>query len=487
MEPIDLLIANALVVTQNERGEIFPNGAVAVRGREIVAVGPAAEIAGRYRAARTIEAGERCVFPGLVNTHTHLFQTFMKGLGEGIHVHSWIRAITTPGLLQMGERDFYLSAMIGCLETIRGGATTLVEFMYPNPRHDMQDVVLRAMVDSGIRGFLGRGVADIADAEGYPRYAFSPDLYEPLPEAMDDCARLLKLCERSGEGRIAFCLAPPHMRCIRPETFGVMKEFADRHGCPITMHVCETPYDDVVIGERHEKLAVQWLEELGFLGPNLLAAHCVHLVEDGIARFAANGVKVSHNPVSNMILGNGVAPVPRLREQKVVVGLGSDGAASNNTQDLLEAMKAAVLLQRAVKGDPSVLSGRDALRMATIDGAQAVGLGEVIGSLEPGKRADLVLANFYQPKSVGFFDPINTLVFSADPRAIDTVIIDGQVVLENGHFTKIDEEALVHEAQAAAESLARRAYGQDVLRAAVALERTGEPSHEDHRRRRLRR
>lgn len=469
METVDTLILGGYVVTVDEANREYLDGALAIRDGRLVAVGRTDEIAHRYEATNIIYAGGKCIFPGLVNTHTHLFQTFMKGLGEGIHVHEWLKLVTTPGFLQMQPDDFYLSAMVGCMEAIRSGTTTLVEYMYPNPHHEMGDAVLEAMVDSGVRALLGRSVADIGDNEGYPVTAYYADLLEPLDEAMEDCARLARACRERGEDRVTFCLAPPNMRCIEPQTFSLFQEFAQEHDCIITMHTCETVRDDEIIGARHGLRAIEWLESLDFLAPNFLAVHCVHLIEDGIMRFARNNVRVSYNPVSNMYLGNGVAPVARLTEEGVVVSLGVDGAASNNSQNMLEVLKTGVLLQRAATQNPGVFSSRDALRMATIDGARSIGMADEIGSLEVGKRADILIADFYKPISAPFYNPTSTLVFSSSPQVVDTVLVEGRVVLQDGEFNHLDEKELLFRAQQAGHKLALRSYGPQVLETCPAI------------------
>lgn len=469
METVDTLILGGYLVTVDEADREYPDGALAIRDGRLVAVGPTAEIAHRYEASNVINASGKCIFPGLVNTHTHLFQTFMKGLGEGIHVHEWLKVVTTPGILQMEPDDFYLSAMVGCMEAIRSGTTTLVEYMYPNPRHEMGDAVLEALVDSGVRALLGRSVADIGDNDGYPVTAYYADLLEPLDEALQDCARLVRACRDRGEGRVTFCLAPPNMRCVEPETFAVFQEFARAHNCIITMHTCETARDDEIIGARHGLRAIEWLEGLGFLASNFLAVHCVHLIEDGIRRFARNDVRVSYNPVSNMYLGNGVAPVARLLEEGVIVSLGVDGASSNNSQNMLEALKMGVLLQRAATQNPGVMSSRDALHMATIDGARAIGMAHEIGSLEVGKRADVLIADFYQPISAPYYNPVSTLAFSSSPQVVDTVLVGGRVVLQDGQFTALNERELILRAQQAGRRLALRSYGPQVLELCPAI------------------
>jgi 5-methylthioadenosine/S-adenosylhomocysteine deaminase len=475
MEIVDLIVEYGHVITQNPAGDEYADGVIVVDGNTIRAVGNADELRGHYQPRRTINARGRFIFPGLINTHTHLFQSFLKGFGEGIHVHSWINEVTIPVIRAMDREGFYLSAKAGCLDAIRSGTTTLVEYMYPLPWPSKEDAIFEGMLDSGIRGLLGRGIADIgADDGDIVRDAFFADLLQPVPEVMADCERLYGLCQEKGEGRISFCLAPPYMRCQTPEMLRIMREFSEDHNCLITMHIGETPKDDAVILERHGKHAVEWLEEEGFLGPHLLAVHCVNLVDDAIRLFAEHNVGVSYNPVSNMYLGTGMAPIPELRELGVKIGLATDGPASNNAHDMIEVLKMGVLLQRALRSDPLVFSGREALKMATIEAAETLGLADQIGSLEPGKRADMFIANFQGLKPAPYYDPINSLVFSSDPRVVETVVIDGRVILENGKFTMIDEDAFIHKVINKGHDLVRQIYREDGLRHATAVPKNQE-------------
>jgi 5-methylthioadenosine/S-adenosylhomocysteine deaminase len=471
MQSAQLMIVHGHIITQNENEDEIIDGAVVVSGNDILAIGPTEEIKQSYQAERTIDASQRFVFPGFVNTHTHLFQTFLKGLGEGVFVHEWLDTITRPAVNNMSVKDFYLSAKAGCLDAIRSGTTTLLEYMYPNPRYEMGDAILDGIVDSGIRALLGRGLADIGANEGYIlREAFYSELVESVPASLKDAERLIKLCNSKGQGRIDLCLAPTFMRCMTNESFGLMKEFAHANSCLISMHNLENPRDDEVSLEKHGMPAVEWLEKIGFLGPDFHAVHCVQLSEDGIERFAAHDVKVSYNPVSHMYIGLGVAPVTTMLKHDLVVGIGTDGAASNNAQDMIEVMKAGVLLQRVFERNPAALSGRDALRMATIEGARSIGMEDRIGSLEPGKRADIVIANFNHLKSGPYYDPINTMVFSSDPRVIESVVIDGDVVLDHGKFTALDEEAFVDEIVDAGHRLAKATFSAEALKFATALD-----------------
>jgi 5-methylthioadenosine/S-adenosylhomocysteine deaminase len=470
MDVVDLIILNGFIYTGNRENDEIPHGSIAVKGNKIFDIGETDDILSRCRSIETIDAGGQFIFPGFTNTHDHLFQVMMKGLGEGIHVHSWINSVTIPGLLQMKERDFYLSAKAACLDAIRSGTTTLVEYMYPHNRHEMGDAILNGMVDSGIRGFIGRGLADIGATQGdILRNAYFAEFLEPIDILFNDCERLWNECGKRGQSRIQFCLAPPYFRCLSPGMLAMISDFAKTHDCLITMHLYETIRDNEVALEQYGMSAAEWLEKNNFLGPNLLAVHCVNIDNDAIDRFAANQVKVSYNPVSNMYLGNGTPPIPKMIQKGIVVGLGSDGAASNNSQDMIEVMKTGVLLQRAMTRSPQILTGRDAFRMATIDGAVSLGLSNAVGSLEIGKKADIVLADFSVLKSAPYYDPINTLVFSSDPRVIRTVVIDGVIVLKDGDFVSVDEGAIIREIQEAGLALAKRSYSREILKHSSAL------------------
>jgi 5-methylthioadenosine/S-adenosylhomocysteine deaminase len=278
------------------------------------------------------------------------------------------------------------------------------------------------------------------------------------------------MCKEYSDNRVRFCLALPNARCIKASTFPILTEFANDLEAIISIHILESTGDNKLTNDRYGKPVVQYLDEIGFLNEKILSIHSIYLSEEDIRTFANNSVAVSYNPVSNMYLGDGVAPVVEFLKQGLRVGIGTDGAASNNSQDMLEAIKSAVLLQRVSAANPEVLLGRDGFRMATIDGARSIGLDHLTGSLEAGKKADILLTNFHQSKSTPYFDPINTLVFSAAPSVIETVIIDGEVVLEEGRFTKIDEQSIIEEAQTAAHQLAIRTYDSEIIKNCVAIQ-----------------
>ena len=452
MERVDLLVAGGTVITQNEQRQMVANGAVAIRGERILAVGPVDELRRRYTVQRTLDAGGCFVCPGLINTHTHLLQTFQKGLGEGLTLYEWVRAVTGPSIPAMRARDAYLAAVLGGLEALHSGTTTVFDYEYPLPRPEMYRSVARAFGDLGLRGFLAQGMTETGEQFGLPDY-----LFQPVEQALEEWDGL---AAELGTPLLSLGLAPAIVFGISRAGLERLRAYATERGLLISLHVNETADDNHATQALYGQRAVPFLEEIGFLGPDVLAVHCVRMRPEEIEIFCRHGVKVSHNPISNMYLGSGMAPVVEMRRAGLAVGLGTDGAASNNSQDMLETIKCAGLVQKLAHRDPSAIAAAEVLDMATIDGARAIGQGDRLGSLEPGKQADLFVYNPTTARSVPVLDPLASLVFSAGAEGVVTTIVAGQVVLEGGRVTTVDEGALLQEAQAAAVALAQRAGTQ---------------------------
>lgn len=449
---VDLLIAHGLIVTQNRNRAVIPDGAVAIQGNKIVAVGSTPLLSQGYRARKVIKAQEKVIIPGLINTHTHLFQTFLKGLGDGMPLLSWIRNITTPSALNLTEQDCYLAAMLGCMESIRSGTTTVLDFMYSLPNPYLYDQIIRAFEDSGIRGILARGITEVGEEYGLPT-----GMLQPAERALQDVDRLLSCYQGAADGRIGIQIAVGIIWGMTKPGLEMVRQFADDNGVKLTMHLNETPVDNEHSLKSFGRHTFPFLADIGFLGPDVLAVHCVDLNDSDLSIIAGHEVKVSHNPVSNMYLGVGIAPLLEMIAQGITVGLATDGAASNNSQDMIEVMKCAALLQRVAAHDPSVLSAEQILRLATVGGAKATGLDDRVGSLEVGKEADLVIVDPYTPKAIPILEAQPTLVYSLGEENIDTVIVNGRIILEDGHFTALDEEDLLQKAQQAAVQLSLRA------------------------------
>lgn len=453
MEQVDLLITGGTVITQNGKREIIRDGAVAVRGDSIVAVAQATELRTQYTARTVLDATDCLVFPGLINTHTHLFQTLLKGLGEGLSLYDWVMAVTGPSVPHMTVRDAYLAAVLGGLEALHSGTTTLLDYQYPLPNKDLYRSVASAFRDLGLRGILAMGLTETGEQFGLPAY-----LFQPVEAALRQWDSLTaELDAEFGYKLLSYGLAPAIVFGITGPGLHALRAYASDRQMLISLHVNETADDDQAVQAEHGMRTIPYLEELGFWGSNVLAVHCVRMQPVDIEILARYDVRISHNPVSNMYLGSGVAPIVEMRRAGLTVGLATDGAASNNCQDMLETIKCAGLAHKLAHQDPSAITAADVLDMATIDGARAIGQDERLGSLEPGKQADLFIYDPCCARSVPVLDPVASLVFSAGSEGVKTTVVAGQVVLDGGRITTVDEAALLRECQAAASALARRA------------------------------
>ncbi len=458
MQTVDLLVQHALVVTQNEQRQVIEDGALAVVNGRLAAVGPTAEIAARFSAPKVIEARGRALFPGLVNTHTHLFQSSVKGLGEDMGVEQWVQAVTFPTATTMTPEEVYLFSLVSCLEILRSGATTVVDYMYPVKDPALHEAVIRAMLASGLRGRYSRMVNDAGAEAG-----ILPELIQPADEALAHAAELIERHHGAGQGRMEVGLSIGAVWGITESGMRATRRFADEHRAPITMHINESNYDNASARERFGRGTVPMLAHTGVLGPDLLAVHCVHMTDEDIALFVQHDVKIAYNAVSNMYLGSGIPPITQLERAGLTISLGTDGAGSNNNQDMLETLKFSALLQKVAAEDASVVRAQTAVDWATRGGAKALGLQADIGSLEPGKKADFFLVDPYTPKATPVHDPLATLVYSAGQANVVTVVVDGDVLLEDGVFRHFDEAAVLLETQRAAQHLARRSGTEKLL------------------------
>jgi 5-methylthioadenosine/S-adenosylhomocysteine deaminase len=448
-QSIDLLITGGTVITQNAQREIINQGAVAVQGASIVAVGPADQLNAQYRALRTIDARGLFAFPGLINTHNHLFQTFIKGLGQGLSLYEWVDGIAAPSAVAMTAREAYLSAVLGGLEALRSGTTTMLDFMYSMPVSHLYREVGRAFRDLGLRGILGLGLMETGE-----QHDLSPCQFRPVSEALAEWASLAAelstdLISPALAPEIAFGITRPGLEHIR--------RFASDQNMPITLHLNEADDDDRAMLADYGVRCIPFLEQIGFLGPDVLAVHCVKVQPEDIDIMARHNVKISHNPISNMYIGIGAAPIIKMVNAGLTVSLATDGAGANNSQDMLEVLKCAGLMHRLMALDAAATSAPMILDMATLGGAKAIGQADRLGSLEVGKQADLFLFDPLRPRAIPVLDPVSTLVFSSGTESITTTIVAGKVLLDNGKVITVDERDILTECQAAAWDLARRA------------------------------
>ena len=445
-----LLLSGGTVATMNPDREVIQRGAVLIDGDRIAAVGPASELEHAYPAADRVDARGKLVLPGMVNTHTHLIQTFLKGLGDDMPLYRWIKEMTLPASVQATEEDAHVAALHGAIEAIRSGATTLVDFHYANHRPGVIEGVLKGLEEAGVRAIVGRGLITAGVDKGV-----RPELIETPEEALGEADRLISRYNRN-ESRLHVGIAPCILWMVTEETIAEARRFADSTGSLITIHVSETNFE---VEQSHSHYGLSEMEvmaEHGFLGHDVLAVHCVKCTAKDIRLMRAFDVKVSHNPCSNMYLASGVPPIPQMLSAGVTVGLATDGPASNNNQNMVHVLKYAALLHKVAHEDATVITGEKVLEMATIDGARAIGMEQEIGSLERGKKADVVVMAFDNPFATPVHNPLSSLVYAALGNEPETVVIDGRVVMRDRVIVTLDEMQVRENAQRAAEALAER-------------------------------
>ena len=436
------------IVTVDDQDHVWPDGGILYEGGTITAVGESASVErlARERGAEILDGGGMYLFPGLVNTHTHLYQELTKGLGSDLSLEEWFPKAMAPVGAALREEHMEAGVALGLLEPVRSGVTTVADYMQHQPVPGLGCVELDVAKQMGVRMVYGRGYRDIGRAE------VVEDAGHIFADVEDLKARYVQ-----PDGMITVWLAPAASWGLSDALMRETRRYADATGTPIMMHLFETGADEAGSRKRFGKPAIEWFEEAGLLGPDLLAVHSVALGKEEMEKYRQHHVMVSYNPVSNMYLASGAAPVRALKERGLTVALGTDGAGSNNSNNMLEAMKSGALLQKVVHRDPQAMTAGEMLRMATIDGARALGLGDRIGSIEAGKAADFFL---YDPMRSPIACPVcgtpeAALVYSGDHRAIDTVVIQGQTVLECGILTKGDEDAILAQARCMAADLLR--------------------------------
>jgi 5-methylthioadenosine/S-adenosylhomocysteine deaminase len=438
---VSLIVTNATVVTMDAGRRVLASAAVAVDGRDIVAVDTAAAIAKAYRSADTIDAGGDVVMPGLVNTHTHAPMVLYRGLADDLALMDWLQKYIFPAEAKTVTPEFVRAGTrLAAVEMIRSGTTTYVDMYY------FEEEIARTTKAAGLRAVLGQTIIQ------FP----APDAKTP-EEGLARTERFIK--EIAKDDLIVPAVAPHAMYTNDAATLKNARQLADRDRVPVIIHLAETEDEVRTAQEKYKATPVAYLESLGFFGPRTLAAHAVHLTAADMRILEQRKVGISHNPESNMKLASGIAPVPALRKAGVPVGLGTDGAASNNDLDMFEAMREAALLQKLATKDPRTLPAAEVIAMATIEGARAIGLDQQIGSLEPGKRADLIIVGMHAARQTPMYDPLSHLVYTTRGDDVRTTVVNGTVLMREKQVLTLDEAAVLAEARTLA-SQVRKAVGQ---------------------------
>jgi len=444
----NLLIANAWVLPMTEVRRSF-SGYVKICDGMIgeVGEGPAAPAAGE----EILDAGGSVLMPGLVNAHTHLYQVLLRAVWEDLELMPWLIRIYGCARVLRPEH-FYAGSLLGCVESIRSGVTTVCEHNFLNPSPECAHETIRAIGASGLRAVFARTVMDSGE--------IVPQCTKEKPE--EAFRRIESLLDsHKNQGGLSFMTGPntPPIN-VSPDLLREIRRFADDRSLGISAHVAESKSVVDAVRSRHGKNGVvEFLQEFGIPGRNAIFAHSVHISKDEVGILKETGTSVSHNPVSNMMLGDGVAPVVEMLRQGVNVALGTDGAASNHSQDLFDTMKAASLLQKVHHQNAGIIDPYSVLRMATIGGARALGLDSLCGSIEVGKRADLILLDIDTAHNQPVNEIFSQIVHCAKASDVRTVIADGEIVMRDRELTRLDAKKILADAKVAHRDLMERLGG----------------------------
>ncbi|HWN85621.1 MAG TPA: amidohydrolase [Vicinamibacterales bacterium] len=429
---VSLLVHNGIVVTMDAAKRVIENGAVAIDGTDIVAVDTDEAIRKQFRGTEVIDAGGQVIMPGLVNTHTHAPMVLLRGLADDLALQEWLTKYIFPAEGKLVSPEFVRTGTrLAVLEMIESGTTTYADMYY------FEEEVARATKAAGLRGVLGQTIIQfpVADAK----------------TPADGLARAEAFIEEfKGDALITPAVAPHAIYTLDGPTIKAARELSKRYGVPTLIHLAETRDEIQTARERFTTSPVSYLESLGVLGPGVVAAHGVWVNDADIALLKARGASVSHNPESNMKLASGTAPVTGYLRAGVALGLGTDGAASNNDLDMFEAMRMASFLAKLQTVDPSVVGAATALEMATIGGARALGLERLIGSLEPRKRADLIVVSMRAARQTPMYDPVSHLVYTTRGDDVRDTIVNGRVLMRDGKVLSLDADAVLKDARAMA-------------------------------------
>ena len=432
---ISLIVTGGTVLTQNGSRQLLAPGAVAINGAEILEVGTPQAIAARYRAAETIDAANQIVLPGLVNTHTHAPMVMYRGLADDLALMDWLEKYIFPAEARTVSPEMVrVGTRLAVLEMIESGTTTYADMYY------FEEEIARTTREAGLRAVLGQTIIQfpVADAK-------TP------AEGLQRAEAFIKAFRN--DSLITPAVAPHAMYTLDAATLKASADLARRYEVPVIIHLAETEDEVRIAREQHRMSPTAYLESLGFWRPGTLAAHGVWVDDADIEILKRRQVGVSHNPESNMKLASGTAPVVKYLAAGVRLGLGTDGAASNNDLDMFEAMRQAGFLTKHASRDPTALPAQGALDLATLGGARALGMEAAIGSIEPGKKADLITVATGRARQTPVYDAVSHLVYVTRGDDVRTTIVNGKVLMKDGQLRTLDRAAVIRAANSLAQSV----------------------------------
>jgi 5-methylthioadenosine/S-adenosylhomocysteine deaminase len=426
---VSLIVTGGTVVTMDTAGRVLSPGAVAIDGRDIVGIDTPDAIAARFSARDTLDVAGQVVLPGLINTHTHAPMVLYRGLSDDLALMDWLQKYIFPAEAKTVTPEFVRAGTrLAALEMIQSGTTTYADMYY------FEEEIARVTKQAGLRGVLGQTIIQF-----------------PVPDAKTPAEGLARteafIKEFEADELIVPAVAPHSMYTLDTATLKATRALADRRRVPVLIHLAETSDEIATSRKLHKATPAGYLESIGFWGPRTLAAHGVWLSPGDTALLARRRVGVAHNPESNMKLASGTAKVVAMRRAGIPVGLGTDGAASNNDLDMFEAMRQAAFLAKLQTMDPRALPARTALEMATVEGARALGLDANIGSLEPGKRADLIAVSMTAARQTPMYDPLSHLVYVTRGDDVRTTIVNGRLLMRDRKVLTLNEADVLREAR----------------------------------------
>lgn len=422
MQDADLIIKNGTLLTMDFKNSILENGFLAIRGDRISHMGTGDMPS--IKARKIIDAKGGLVLPGLVNGHTHAAMTLFRGLADDLPLMQWLENYIFPAERNMDAEFVYTGTLLALAEMILSGTTTFCD-MYL-----FEEEVAKAAKKAGVRCLVGEVL-----------YDFPSPNYGSVGKGLEYTESLIQ--KWRDDPIVSIAVEPHSLFTCSPELLMASNELALKHRVPLIIHVAETLNEVSEIKGKYGKTPIEHLDSLGLLGAHLIADHCVHLGPSDIKKMAERGVKVVHNPESNMKLASGIAPVPELIKQGVTVGLGTDGCASNNNLDLFSEMDTAAKLHKVHAMDPTVVDAVTVLRMATIQGARALGLQDIIGSLEIGKKADVIVVDTHKPHLTPMYNAVSHLVYAASGNDVTHSVINGKLVMEDRKLLTLDLDEII--------------------------------------------
>ncbi|HRH44403.1 MAG TPA: amidohydrolase [Pyrinomonadaceae bacterium] len=425
----DLFIIGGTIVTMNENRQVIENGTIAVRDGEIVYVGDGTGLPPNSRPKQLIDAKGKVIIPGLINTHTHIPMGLFRGIADDLDLQEWLTKYIFPAEAKnVNEESVRAGTRLGLAEIIRGGTTTFCDMYY------FEDAIADETAKAGVRGVLGETLID------FP----APD-NKTFAEAMAYTENFVKKWQ--GNPLIIPAVAPHAPYTVSQEHLLETRKLSDRLNAPLVIHLAEANTETDFIQQKHKGLRpIEFVEKIGFLSNKTIAAHVIQANDSELDILKRREVGIAHNPQSNMKIAAGVSPIPSMLKKGLRVGLGTDGAASNNDLSLWEEMDTAAKLHKIFSGDPKILSAKQVFEMATIGGARALHLEDKIGSLEVGKLADIVLVDFDDINQTPSYNVYSTLVYSTKANEVNTVIINGKVVMKERHLITLQENVIKRDA-----------------------------------------